>query len=245
MSAYGPLAPWYDTLTRDVDYAAFADYYERCFARHGGEIHTLLDFCCGTGTLTALLAERGYELIAVDGSPDMLMQAQSKADALPDGCIRPLLLCQDAAALDLYGTVDAAFCSLDGMDYLPPDVLCEALRRLRLFIRPDGLLIFDVRTPASFRALDGQLFLDETDDVLCLWRAEFDAGSRSMRYGMDLFSRAGAHWLRDSEEHVEYAHEPEWLLEVLRQAGFAEAALHADGPQAEAGRLFVTAVRGK
>lgn len=31
MSAYGALAAWYDALTRDVDYAAFADFYEQCF----------------------------------------------------------------------------------------------------------------------------------------------------------------------------------------------------------------------
>ena len=52
MSAYGALAAWYDALTRDVDYAAFADFYEQCFQQGRGACHTLLDFCCGTGTLT-------------------------------------------------------------------------------------------------------------------------------------------------------------------------------------------------
>ena len=72
MSAYGALAAWYDALTRDVDYAAFADFYEQCFQQGRGACHTLLDFCCGTGTLTRLMAARGYEMIATDGSPDML-----------------------------------------------------------------------------------------------------------------------------------------------------------------------------
>ena len=152
MSAYGPLAAWYDALTRDVDYAAFADFYESCFRAHGGQMHTLLDFCCGTGTLTSLLAARGYEMIASDGSADMLMQAQAKAAELPSGSVPPLLLCQEASRLDLYGTVDAAVCSLDGMNYLPPEELPEVLHRLHLFIRPDGLLIFDIRAPESFRA---------------------------------------------------------------------------------------------
>lgn len=49
MSAYGALAAWYDALTRDVDYAAFADFYEQCFQQGRGACHTLLDFCCGTG----------------------------------------------------------------------------------------------------------------------------------------------------------------------------------------------------
>ena len=110
IGSYGPLAAWYDALTRDVDYAAFADFYEQVFVSAGGEMRTLLDLCCGTGTLTCLLAARGYEMIAADASPDMLMQAREKAAELPEGCIPPLLLCQPAAELDLYGTVDAAVC---------------------------------------------------------------------------------------------------------------------------------------
>lgn len=245
MSAYGPLAAWYDALTRDVDYAAFADFYEDCFRAHGGQMHTLLDFCCGTGTLTSLLAARGYEMIATDGSADMLMQAQAKAAGLPSRSIPPLLLCQEASQLDLYGTVDAAVCSLDGMDYLPPEELPEVLHRLHLFIRPDGLFIFDIRAPESFRALDGGVFLDETDDVLCLWRAEFDAAACTMRYGMDLFERRGRLWARESEEHVEYAHTPERLTQLLEQAGFTNVCVRDDGPQAAAGRLFLTATRSK
>ena len=181
MSAYEPLAAWYDVLTQDVDYTAFADFYEDVFRRGGGQMHTLLDLCCGTGTLTAILAARGYEMIAADASAEMLMQAQAKAAALPEGSTPPLLLCQQADALDLYGTVDACFCSLDGMNYLSPGELRETLRRLRLFIRPDGLLVFDVRTPDSFRALDGSTFVDETEDVLCLWRADFDDDAGVMR----------------------------------------------------------------
>ena len=123
MSAYGTLAAWYDALTRDVDYAAFADFYEQCFQQGRGACHTLLDFCCGTGTLTRLMAARGYEMIATDGSPDMLMQAQAHNADLPADAVQPLLLCQEASQLDLYGTVDAAYCSLDGIDYLPPEEL--------------------------------------------------------------------------------------------------------------------------
>ncbi len=242
-ASYGPLAAWYDALTRDVDYAAFADYYEQIFSTAGGEMRTLLDLCCGTGTLTCLLAERGYELIAADASPDMLMQAREKASRLPADRVQPLLLCQSAAELDLYGTVDAAVCSLDGFDYLPPEDLPEVLRRLRLFIRPGGLLIFDIRDPASFRAMDGEVFLDETDDVFCIWRAEFDGEEAVMRFGMDLFRREGDLWSREQEEHIEYAHAPEMLTQLLERSGFGAVAVRTDGPQGDAGRIFITAER--
>ena len=243
MSAYEPLAAWYDVLTQDVDYGAFADFYEAVFRADGGEMHTLLDLCCGTGTLTCLMAERGYEMIAADASAEMLMQAQIKAAELPAGSTPPLLLCQRADELDLYGTVDACYCSLDGMNYLSPDELRETLRRLRLFVRPEGLILFDVRTPESFRALDGSTFVDETEDVLCLWRADYDETAGVMRYGMDLFERAGALWQREREEHVEYAHTLAWLCQTLEAAGFDRATVLTDTPQYEAGRRFLTARR--
>ena len=77
MNCYGPLAAWYDALTGDVPYGRFADYYEAEFARDGGEFRLLLDLCCGTGTLTAELTRRGYEMIAADRSEEMLMSEVS------------------------------------------------------------------------------------------------------------------------------------------------------------------------
>jgi len=240
MSCYGPLASWYDQLTGDVPYQAFAAYYEAEFARKGGEFRLLLDLCCGTGTLTAMMAARGYEMIAVDASEDMLMEAREKAASLPTP---PLFLLQSAEELDLYGTVDAAYCSLDAMNYLPRELLPEVFRRLHLFVRPGGLLIFDVHTSEWMRALDGQVFVDENDDVLCLWRADYDEEEDAIVYGMDLFTRRGRLWERSEEEHVEYIHSCELLRDLLEAAGFADIQLKLDGPQSDNGRLYVVATR--
>ena len=240
MNAYGPLAFWYDRLTLDIPYEAFVDFYEKEFSADGGEFKILLDLCCGTGTLTWLLAERGYEMIAADASPDMLMQAASKAAEVS---VPPLFLCQDASALDLYGTVDAAVCSLDGMNYIPESELPEVFHRLHLFVRPGGLLIFDIKTPEWFRSVDGSVSVDETEDMLCLWRAEFDTEENAICYGMDIFSKSGSLWRRDSEEHIEYAHSLERLAELLEIAGFENVRLCCDCPQSDGGRLFITAKR--
>ena len=240
MNAYGPLAFWYDRLTLDIPYEAFVDFYEKEFSADGGEFKVLLDLCCGTGSLDELLAERGYEMIAADASPDMLMQAASKAAEVS---VPPLFLCQDASALDLYGTVDAAVCSLDGMNYIPESELPEVFHRLHLFVRPGGLLIFDIKTPEWFRSVDGSVSVDETEDMLCLWRAEFDTEENAICYGMDIFSKSGSLWRRDSEEHIEYAHSPERLAELLEIAGFENVRLCCDCPQSDGGRLFITAKR--
>lgn len=241
MSAYGPLAASYDALTGDVPYGAFADAYAALLdpARRGGL--TLLDLCCGTGTLTLLLAARGYEMIGVDASPDMLAVAEEKA--LETRCaVPPMFLCQEAGELDLYGTVDGALCSLDGMNYLPPEELPELLRRLHLFIAPGGIFAFDFHSPAHLRELDGDTFVDEREDLLCLWRGEFDEEENALVYGMDIFRREGALWRREEEEHVEYAHEPDSLRALLEQSGFTDVRILTDGVQSEMGRLFCAAV---
>ena len=242
MSCYAPLARWYDRLTGDVPYGDFADFDEALFRADGGEFRLLLDLCCGTGTLTWLMAARGYEMIGCDRSVDMLMQAQGKAI---EGAQAPLFLCQSAEELDLYGTVDAAVCCLDGFNYIPADTLPEVFRRLHLFIRPGGLMIFDIRTPDFLRALDGQVFVDEKEDVLCLWRADFDEDLSALVYGMDLFTRRGRLWERSGEEHIEYAHAPETLRTMLEGAGFDNVRLRSDGPQGGAGRLYITARRNQ
>ena len=242
MSCYDALAPWYDSLTGDVPYGAIADYYESVFRSDGGTFRLLLDLCCGTGSMTWELAGRGYEMIAADRSVDMLMQARAKQVSCR---VPPLFLCQAAEELDLYGTVDAAVCCLDGFNYIPPDTLPEVFRRLHLFVRPGGLLIFDIRTPEFLRGLDGQIFVDEKKDVLCLWRADFDGALPALCYGMDLFTRRGRLWERSGEEHIEYAHEPERLKALLEAAGFDDVRLRTDGPQGDAGRLYLTAERSK
>ena len=85
--------------------------------------------------------------------------------------------------------------------------------------------------------------VDETEDMLCLWRAEFDTEENAICYGMDIFSKSGSLWRRDSEEHIEYAHSPERLAELLEIAGFENVRLCCDCPQSDGGRLFITAKR--
>jgi ubiquinone/menaquinone biosynthesis C-methylase UbiE len=91
VSDYGFLAGCYDQFTTDVDYPRWADYIEKHFTRLRYPIRTVLDLACGTGTLTCLLAERGYEMIGVDLSPDMLAEAAEKAAGISGE--PPMLLC--------------------------------------------------------------------------------------------------------------------------------------------------------
>lgn len=248
MSAYDSLAEFYDQLTLDVDYERFALFYEQIFAQEGVKVKTILDLACGTGSLSCIMTERGYEMIAVDGSADMLSVAMGKFSSL-DVKEPPLVLNQMMDELDLYGTVDAAVCMLDGFNYLPEDALIETLRRLRLFIEPGGILIFDINSPYKLRSLDGQVFIDETDEVYCVWRTEFDEDENACYYGMDIFAEYNGLWERTFEEHIEYAYSPEYLIKLLENAGFEDikqyGELRFEEPEDDENRIFFTARKPK
>ena len=219
MSAYEGLARFYDGLTRDVDYNQWADRYQSWFEQSQVPVRIVLDLACGTGTMTCLLARRGYTMIGADQSSEMLAEAWEKAMELD--CERPVFLNQPAEKLDLYGTIDACVSSLDSLNYvIEEQVLREAFRRVHTFLMPGGYFLFDVLAAEHLRQMDGQMFVDETDDVFCLWRTEYRTDSRTVVYGMDLFERDGDCWYREQEEHIERAWSYEELEELLRETGF-------------------------
>lgn len=245
MSCYSSLARAYDDLTGDVAYEKRADYLEKLFGRSHITVHTVLDLACGTGTMTWLLTGRGYEMIAVDGSEEMLAAAMEKSGSVEG--VAPVFLHQSMPKLDLYGTVDAAICCLDSLNYLaaPGDVQ-RTFERLHLFIAPGGVLIFDINTVAKLQALNGQVFLDETEDTYCVWRTEYSRGVCT--YYMDLFcERPDGAWERSLELHRQRGYTVEELKRWLEQAGFGEIRTYGDmkmrAPKEEEQRIYFTCVR--
>ena len=245
MASYEFLAGCYDELTTDVGYRSWAGYLEKHFARAGIPVRTVLDLACGTGSLTWELARRGYEMIGVDRSEEMLAQTNEKGEDFTGE--RPIFLHQSMDKLDLYGTIDACVCCLDSVNYVTrPAQLERAFARVHLFLMPGGIFVFDINTPEKLRALDGQVFLDETEDAYCVWRAEYSKRRRVCTYAMDLFRLTPAGlWERGEELHEEYAYEPDELEEMLRRAGFHHIRRYGDrklrAPRPGEERIFFTA----
>ena len=225
MNSYQALAAYYDRFTDDVGYADWADFFERLFAREGVQPGLILDLACGTGSLTKILAERGYEMIGADASPDMLMQAmQNTIDCAP----RPLFLNQRMEELDLYGTVDVCLCCLDSINYVTdPAALQRAFERVHLFLEPKtGLFVFDVNTPEKFARIDGNAYVREDEGVFCVWQAAVEDGLCA--YQFDIFTREGKGWARAQETHEERIYTPKTLTAMLARAGFSEIKTYGD-----------------
>ncbi len=246
MNAYHALAQSYDRLTNDVDYEKIVDFYHAILEKEGLKPRTAVDLACGTGSVALLLAQKGYRVTGVDMSEEMLTVASQRAQEREK---QPLFICQRLQELALPRGVDMAVCALDGLDYiLDPEDCCQAIRQVHKALNPGGIFIFDVNTPEKLRAMDGQVFLDEDDEVYCVWRGEFDEKSNICSYGMDLFQREGEVWYRSFEEHKEYAYTAVQLKDYLKTAGFTHIRIYADGrleaPGAGEQRIYFSARKG-
>ena len=247
MDAYHNLAVSYDRLTNDVDYGATVEFYMQILDREGLAPRTAVDLACGTGSVALLLAEKGMDVVGVDMSAEMLCVAAQKAQEQQNP---PFFVCQPLQELQLPRGVDLAVCALDSLDYITDPADCqEAIRRIYRVLNPGGCFIFDVNTPEKLRAMDGQMFLDEDDDVYCVWRGEFDQQTNICTYWMDLFQRNGSAWQRSYEEHREYAYSADQLKTYLRQAGFTHIEIYADrrfeAPGTDEQRIYMKARKGK
>ena len=143
MAGYGDFAYYYDMLTENVDYEERSNYISGLLAENGVGKGILLDLACGTGTMSFLLSDKGYDVIGVDASEEMLSVAQEKKMESEKDI---MFLCQRMEELDLFGTINAAICTLDSINHITDEeIVRKAFSKVSLFMEDKGLFIFDVK----------------------------------------------------------------------------------------------------
>lgn len=242
---YSVLAPYYERLNSEVDYNKYADFIEREIKLHGKEkTEIVLELACGTGAVTRRLARRGFDMIGIDISENMLSEAyrlehsQSfDSESVHNAGQRRrkkseiLYLCQDIRSFELYGTVSAAVCCLDSLNYLTkPGDLERCFRTLHNYLEPNGVFIFDVNTPYKFQNIfAGRDFIIEAEDVLCAWQNEYNEKSKICRFYLSLFTDCGnGKWIRSDEIQSERCYSMTAIKRVLKKCGFEIAGVYGD-----------------
>ena len=221
MSRYGSFAEYYDSLTSNVDYRKTAEYVSDILNENRINKGILLDLACGTGTMSLILAQKGYDVIGVDNSPEMLGEAREKALEAGEDI---LFLCQDMCSIDLYGTVDCTVCLLDSLNHLESkEELLEAFKRVSLFTVPGGLFVFDVNTEYKHKyVLGDNTFVYDNDDVYCVWQNEYDDESKTVEIFLDFFQEENGLYRRSSEYFAERAFSDSDIQNLLSEAGFTD-----------------------
>lgn len=246
MNSYGDFASVYDKLMHvDINYERLADTIENILDEYGAEANLVCDLACGTGNVTLSLARRGYDMIGVDLSESMLTAARDKAY---DEDIDVLFLRQNIAELDLYGTVDAFLCMIDGFNYiLSPHVLLDALKRIRTcFLNPDGVLIFDVSTYKKLsQTIGSNTFVHSGDEVFYTWQNRYIPSKRLCDMYLNFFVKTGGAYRRFEERHLQRAYTEKELRAILTRAGFSDIRAYSassfDKAEADGQRLLLAA----
>ena len=228
---YSAIAEVYDKLNKDIDYAAWANMIEECFSRFGNQKpEILLDLACGTGRMTRELAARGYDMIGIDGSYDMLGEAYS------GGTEGILYLCQDMREFELYGTVGATVCCLDSLNYLLENKdLDKTFSLVHNYSDPDALFIFDMNTPYKFENVysDNAYVLEDEDDegraIYCGWQNFYDKETRVCDFYLSVFSEdEDGSYFRADEQQKERCYTESEIRASLERAGFELIGIYGD-----------------
>lgn len=218
MSAYDAFASAYDVLNTEIDYAQMAERICAAFDSYGVQKGALvLDLGCGTGTLTRLLSQRGYDMIGIDASGEMLSLAGEKpADGI-------LYLQQDITDFELYGTVSAIVSTTDTLNHITDaDGLCRVFSLAHNYLDPDGLLIFDLNSRLKFETVYGTRdYVLEDEGVFLAWQNEYDPSDMTADFRITLFEESqDGRWVRSDSEFSERCYEVEQIRRMLDGNGF-------------------------
>lgn len=244
--AYNEFAYFYDEFNSAADYDALFRYVQGELAAHGVAGGILADLGCGTGDLTLMLTQAGYDVIGIDRSEEMLSVLREKADELGLSG-RLLLLRQDLLELDLYGTIRAAVSTFDTFSHIGPlERFEQAIRKAAYFMEKGGVFLFDLNTPYKYEhILAGQTFDIEAEDATCRWTNLYEAEEARVRISIDIdYFDTGEHF---QETFYEYSYPLQTVLTLLERYGFRAARL-VDGEdfgpvRADSPRWIITAVK--
>lgn len=242
MAAYTEFARVYEELMDNVPYEAWCEYLTDILAEYDISDGLVLELGCGTGTMTRLFAKKGYDMIGVDASEDMLSVARERE------CEGILYLLQDMREFELYGTVRAVISVCDSMNYiLEEEDLLTVFKLVNNYLDPGGIFVFDMNTMHKYRDVIGDSVIGENrEDVSFIWENYFDGESCVNEYALTMFvQKENGLYEKQEEFHYQRAYEIDQVIDLLEKAGMEVLSVYAEGsrdlPDAESERVYFVA----
>lgn len=220
MDSYTGFAKVYDLFMEDVPYKEWSRWIAETLRAHGIEDGLVLDLACGTGVMTELLAEAGYDMIGIDQSEEMLERALDRKEQSGHDI---LYLCQDMREFELYGTVRAIVSVCDSMNYVLEeeaflDILTAAAEN---YLDYGGLFLFDLNTEYKYQMLLGeQTIAENREEGSFIWENSYDEEEKINEYELTLFIREDSGYYRKYEEvHYQRAYPLDTVKELVARSG--------------------------
>ena len=216
MDAYTGFAHVYDMFMDNIPYDTWADNIKALFEKYNMPMEIVCDLGCGTGQMTRRLKQAGYDMIGIDVSYDMLMEAMAIKDS--DGI---LYLCQDMREFELYGTVGAVVSVCDSINYLKDtSELIKVFSLVNNYLDPKGLFIFDVKTPFYYEKLGSKTIAENRPEGSFIWENEYDLDTRDNYYYLTIYeSNDEGAYDRYEEEHRQHAFTIDEIKSAITESG--------------------------
>ena len=209
MSSYNTFAQFYDRLTENVDYEVRSNYISDFFCEYGNGGRRVLDLACGTGSIAQNLADKGYDIIGIDLSEEMLTLAKEK-------CPESIFIKADMTDFALPEKVDFCLCSLDAVNHLTElEQVMNCFECVNNSLNNGGLFVFDVNTLFKHReVLADNTFIYDEEDFFLSWDNNYTDDDIVEIY-LDFFIFNGKNYDRFSERFKEKAYSTDALIKAL------------------------------
>ena len=226
MSAYEKFAQVYDLFMDNIDYEGWAEYVTDRLREYEITDGLVLELGCGTGVMTELLAESGYDMIGVDNSEEMLAEAMEKRVESGQDI---LYLLQDMQEFELYGTVRAVVSVCDSLNYITDrDELRHVFELVNNYLDPEGIFLFDMNTVHKYRDLLGDTTIAENrDEGSFIWDNSYDEEEGLNYYELAVFlPREDGLYEKSEEVHCQKAYPQEEIETLIKEAGMELLAVY-------------------
>jgi Predicted methyltransferase (contains TPR repeat) len=266
MQPYSGFASVYDLFMDNVPYEEWADYIQRLLKKFHVDKGLMLELGCGTGSMTREMAARGYDMIGIDSSEEMLQIAREKRAEKTD----VLYLCQDMREFELFGTVSTVISVCDSMNYiLSEEDLLQVFRLVNNYLDPKGLFIFDLDTEYAYREILGDNTIAENrDDGSFIWENTYYEEEMVNEINLTLFipegdednkqyntqdgsnldeneNNASSLYRKSEETHYRKAYHLDTVQRLIEEAGMEWVAVYdaltEDKPKEDSERVYIIA----
>lgn len=241
---YGGFAYVYDRLMQDVDYEVWTDYIESIIKNNIKKTSKILELACGTGNVTIPLAKKGYDVVGVDISEDMLMIAKNKS---VENNLNIFFIQQNMIDLELEQKFDCVLSMCDGINYIiDMDDLLQVFQNVYDVLEDEGIFIFDISSAYKIKNILGNnMFGENLGDICYLWENYFNEESKILEMDLTIFIQHGKYYKKEEEIHTQRAYKADEIIKLLNKLDFKDIKTYDgftfDIHRSDSERIFFTA----